>query len=79
MTLKDIFLVIEQKEIMGYLVACLCDLGLSAEILRIAVHPDHRGKGIAKDLRGDEIPWNLVDALCSESWHTYPSCWWISD
>ena len=49
-TLKDIFLVIEQKEIMGYIVACLCDLGLSAEILRIAVHPDHRGKGIAKEL-----------------------------
>ena len=49
-TLKDIFLVIEQKEIMGYIVACLCDLGLSAEILRIAVHPDHRGKGVAKEL-----------------------------
>jgi ribosomal-protein-alanine N-acetyltransferase len=49
-TLKDIFFVIEQKEIMGYLVACLCDLGLKAEILRIAVHPDHRGKGIAKEL-----------------------------
>jgi len=49
-TLKDIFLVIEQKEIMGYIVACLCDLGLRAEILRIAVHPDHRGKGIAKEL-----------------------------
>ncbi len=48
--LKDIFYVIEQKEIMGYLVACLCDLGLRAEILRIAVHPDHRGKGIAKEL-----------------------------
>jgi [ribosomal protein S18]-alanine N-acetyltransferase len=49
-TLKDIFFVIEQSEIMGYLVACLCDLGLRAEILRIAVHPDHRGKGIAKEL-----------------------------
>lgn len=48
--LKDIFFVIEQKEIMGYLVACLCDLGLRAEILRIAVHPDHRDKGIAKEL-----------------------------
>ena len=48
--LKDIFFVIEQKEIMGYLVACLCDLGLRAEILRIAVCPDHRGKGIAKEL-----------------------------
>ncbi len=48
--LKDIFFVIEQKEIMGYLVACICDLGISAEILRIAVHPDHRGKGVAKEL-----------------------------
>jgi ribosomal-protein-alanine N-acetyltransferase len=50
LALKDIFFVIEQKEIMGYLVACLCDLGIRAEILRIAVHPDHRGKGIAKEL-----------------------------
>ena len=49
-TLKDIFLVIEQKEIIGYIVACLCDLGLRAELLRIAVHPDHRRKGIAKEL-----------------------------
>ena len=48
--LKDIFIVIEQEEIMGYVAACLCDLGLRAEILRIAVHPDHRGKGIAKTL-----------------------------
>jgi len=49
-SLKDIFFVIEQKEIMGYLVACICDLGIRAEILRIAVHPDHRGKGVAKEL-----------------------------
>ena len=48
--LKDIFFVIEQKEIIGYLVACICDLGIRAEILRIAVHPDHRGKGVAKEL-----------------------------
>ena len=50
LVLRDIFFVIEQKEIAGYIVACLCDLGLRAEILRIAVHPDHRGKGIAKAL-----------------------------
>jgi ribosomal-protein-alanine N-acetyltransferase len=48
--LEDIFFVIEQKEIMGFLVACICDLGIRAEILRIAVHPDHRGKGVAKEL-----------------------------
>jgi [ribosomal protein S18]-alanine N-acetyltransferase len=48
--LKDIFWVIEQKEILGYIIACLCDLGLRAEILRIAVHPDHRNKGIAIEL-----------------------------
>ena len=50
LVLKDIFLVFEQKEITGYIVACLCDLGLRAEILRIAVHPDHRNKGIAIEL-----------------------------
>ena len=49
-SLKNIFFVIVQKEIMGYLVACICDLGIRAEILRIAVHPDHRGKGVAKEL-----------------------------
>ena len=48
--LKDIFFVIERQEIMGYLVACICDLGIRAEILRIAVHPDCRGKGIALEL-----------------------------
>ena len=48
--LKDIFFVIKQKEIIGYIVACLCDLGRRAEILRIAVHPDHRGRNIAKKL-----------------------------
>ena len=50
LVLKDIFLVIEQKEITGYIVACLCDLGLRAEILRIAVHPNHRNKGIAIEI-----------------------------
>ena len=49
-SLKNIFFVIEHKEIMGYLIACICDLGIRAEILRIAVHPDHRGKGVAKEL-----------------------------
>ena len=46
----DIFLVYQQKNVIGYLIACLCEQGKKAEILRIAVHPNHRGKGIAKEL-----------------------------
>ena len=47
---NDIFLVYQQKNVIGYLIACLCDQGKKAEILRVAVHPNHRGKGIAKEL-----------------------------
>jgi ribosomal-protein-alanine N-acetyltransferase len=49
--LKDIFLVLEkEKEIAGYLIACVCHDIEKAVIIRVAVHPDHRGKGIAKKL-----------------------------
>ena len=49
--LDDIFLVFEREgEIAGYLIACVCHDLEKAVILRIAVHPDHRGKGIAKEL-----------------------------
>ena len=47
---NDIFLVYQQKNVIGYLIACLCEQGKRAEILRIAVHPNHRGKGVAKEL-----------------------------
>lgn len=47
---NDIFLVYQQKNVIGYLIACLYEQGKKAEILRIAVHPNHRGKGIAKEL-----------------------------
>jgi ribosomal-protein-alanine N-acetyltransferase len=47
---NDIFLVYQQKNVIGYLIACLCEQGERVEILRIAVHPDHRGKGVAKEL-----------------------------
>ena len=47
---NDIFLVYQQKNVIGYLIACLCEQGEKAEILRIAVHPNHRGKGVAKEL-----------------------------
>ena len=46
--LKDIFLVCEiEGEITGYIITCVCHDLEKAVILRIAVHPDHRGKGAA--------------------------------
>ncbi len=49
--LKDIFLVLEkEREIFGYVITCVCHDLEKAVILRIAVHPDHRGKGAAKTL-----------------------------
>jgi len=46
----DIFIVYQQKRVVGYLIACLCDRGIKAEILRIAVHPNQRGEGVGKAL-----------------------------
>jgi ribosomal-protein-alanine N-acetyltransferase len=49
--LKDIFLVLEkEREIAGYVIACVCHDLEKAVILRIAVHPDHRGEGAASTL-----------------------------
>ena len=50
-SLKDIFLVFEKgREICGYLVACVCHDLEKAVILRVAVHPDHRGAGFGRSL-----------------------------
>ncbi|MEE9528406.1 MAG: GNAT family N-acetyltransferase [Syntrophobacteria bacterium] len=47
-SLKEIFLVLEkEREIVGYVITCVCHDLEKAVILRIAVHPDHRGKGAA--------------------------------
>ena len=49
--LKNIFLVLaKEREIAGFLIACVCHDLEKAVILRIAVDPDHRGEGIAKEL-----------------------------
>lgn len=48
--LNDLFLVFEEKEILGFLSACYVQLANQAIIMKIAVHPDHRGKGIATKL-----------------------------
>jgi ribosomal-protein-alanine N-acetyltransferase len=50
-SLKDLLLVFEAgKQILGFLIACTCEIAKRAIIMRIAVHPDHRGRGIASQL-----------------------------
>jgi ribosomal-protein-alanine N-acetyltransferase len=50
-SLKDVSLVFEEeKQILGFLIACTCEVARRAIIMRIAVHPDHRGLGIASQL-----------------------------
>jgi ribosomal-protein-alanine N-acetyltransferase len=48
--LKDIFLVYDEEEIVGFIIACHCQLAKRGIILRIAVDPFYREKGIAKAL-----------------------------
>ena len=45
--LRDLFLVSGEEEISGFLIACCREIERSAVILRIAVHPDDRSRGIA--------------------------------
>jgi ribosomal protein S18 acetylase RimI-like enzyme len=40
----------EEGEVIGYIITCVCHDLEKAVILRIAVHPDHRGKGAAGTL-----------------------------
>ena len=47
---KDIFLVFDGEEVCGYLIAGCCHRNVSATILKVAVHPEHRRKGIATNL-----------------------------
>ncbi|MFZ5449920.1 MAG: GNAT family N-acetyltransferase [Thermodesulfobacteriota bacterium] len=53
--LNDIFLLLEEKEIVGFVIACYCQLVNKGIIVRIAVNPSHRGKGIAKILLGEAL------------------------
>jgi ribosomal-protein-alanine N-acetyltransferase len=48
--LKDIFLVYDEKQIAGFIIGCYCELAKKGIILRIAVEPSQRKKGIAKAL-----------------------------
>ena len=47
---KDIFLVFGKHEIHGFLIAGCCHKNINASILKIAVHPEYRRRGVATEL-----------------------------
>mgnify|MGYP003565103923 FL=1 len=50
LALADIFLVYDEPGIAGYLIAVCCSKNIRATIMKMAVHPEHRRKGIATAL-----------------------------
>ena len=50
LALADIFLVFDEPEVSGYLIAVCCSKNIRATIMKMAVHPKHRRKGIAAAL-----------------------------
>ncbi|MFH1594994.1 MAG: N-acetyltransferase [Pseudomonadota bacterium] len=52
-SLDDVFLLAVDAataDIVGFLVACCCEVSRRGIILRLAVHPDYQGRGIATQL-----------------------------
>jgi ribosomal-protein-alanine N-acetyltransferase len=47
---KEIFLVLGEPEVYGFLIAGCRHRNVSATLLKIAVHPEHRRKGVATNL-----------------------------
>ena len=50
LALDDIFLVFDEPDISGYIIVVCCSKNIRATIMKIAVHPEHRQKGIATAL-----------------------------
>ncbi len=48
--LKDFFIVYDEGGILGYVIAVCYHQHSKAMIMKLAVHPDHRGQGIGRDL-----------------------------
>jgi ribosomal-protein-alanine N-acetyltransferase len=71
---KDIFLVLGKEEIHGFLIAGCCHKNINASILKIAVHPEYRRRGVATELlhklfeilRNKQIA--EVDVIVKEVW-----------
>ena len=50
LALDDIFLIFEEQDISAFLIAICCYKNIRATIMKMAVHPEHRRKGIATAL-----------------------------
>jgi len=50
LALDDVFLVFDERDILGYLIAVCCSKNIRATIMKMAVHPETRRKGIATAL-----------------------------
>ena len=55
LALDDIFLVFDEWDILGYLIAVCCSKNSRATIMKVAVHPEHRRKGIATMLLNEVL------------------------
>ena len=55
LALDDIFLVFDERDILGYLIAVCCAKNIRATIMKMAVHPENRRKGIAASLLSQAI------------------------
>ncbi len=47
---QDTFFVYEEEKILGFIIACLCETAHTGTIMRVAVHPQAQGRGIASQL-----------------------------
>ena len=47
---QDTFYVYEEEKILGFIIACICETAQTGTIMRVAVHPQAQGKGIATQL-----------------------------